>query len=75
MSLRARLADLFDVGHADPVPPAYEDWRPLPGTPLRPCPSCCERGFSACMTTTYHNNIKFFFKFHFVLKPQVQVRN
>jgi 8-oxo-dGTP pyrophosphatase MutT (NUDIX family) len=36
MSLRERLADLFDIGHADPVPPAYEDWRPLPGTPLRP---------------------------------------
>lgn len=36
MSLRARLAELFAIGHADPVPPAYEDWRPLPDVPLRP---------------------------------------
>lgn len=36
MSLRARLAELFEIGHADPAAPAYEDWRPLPDTPLRP---------------------------------------
>ena len=35
MSLRARLADLFDMGHAEPIPPAYEDWPPLPATPSR----------------------------------------
>jgi 8-oxo-dGTP pyrophosphatase MutT (NUDIX family) len=36
MNLRDHLARLFDIGHAELVPPAYEDWRPLPDTPLRP---------------------------------------
>lgn len=36
MSLRARLADLFETGHAQPVSPAYSDWRPLSDMPLRP---------------------------------------
>ena len=36
MSLHARLTALFEAGHAEAVSPAYEDWRPLPDTPLRP---------------------------------------
>jgi 8-oxo-dGTP pyrophosphatase MutT (NUDIX family) len=35
MSLLARLTALFEEGHAAPDEPVYEDWRPLPDTPLR----------------------------------------
>jgi 8-oxo-dGTP pyrophosphatase MutT (NUDIX family) len=36
MSLHAHLTSLFAAGHAQAAIPAYEDWRPLPETPLRP---------------------------------------
>ncbi|WP_408586205.1 NUDIX hydrolase [Novosphingobium sp.] len=34
--LLARLTRLFDEGHAKPFQPAYEDFRPIPETGLRP---------------------------------------
>jgi 8-oxo-dGTP pyrophosphatase MutT (NUDIX family) len=33
--LLARLTALFEQGHRDPSAPFYEDWRAVPGTPLR----------------------------------------